>query len=288
MLEKIKSGLVKAGKWSSKAIGQAGDNARYNSEITVLKEEILEKLTVKELKGLRRKYNITFSEEMLFDDRKFTKEDYVENLAKKFKLGTLKGSVKNKNFLNDVNRREREIEEVHSKLKEERWKQEETSPEEAIEEENPLLNDLLDTLKEMYLPDKILDERELQNTLFTSLKNNAQYSYAKEEVIIDKSRPDIIIDDTVIELKFIRNKNNAKNKLREAASQAQEYEDISFVKNVILFLYVGDEAAELVVNDYVNDHIGKRGIQTVIKLGGTRKARVKRVYPNIWVSYKKG
>ena len=59
LLGKGKSGLATAGKRTADAFGQAGDNIRYNNEITALKEEILEKkFTRQELKNLKRRYNI--------------------------------------------------------------------------------------------------------------------------------------------------------------------------------------------------------------------------------------
>ena len=272
-------GIKKGAELTAKGVGQAADNITHGREITALNKELLSTLSLQQLKQLYNHYGGLI---LQVTDDEPDKGDYLGAVAGKISFSDAVEEAKRHhvswNTINDAQRQYTELEKKFKERGEDRW-QGKSNKEigEMIEEKVPVLHELVAFLAEVFeAPKEVVDERELQNTVFSALKYSGKFKSVEQEQVIEAGRLDIIVDNIVIELKVPKNQSNLDAAFFQAGHR---YKDVK--KDVILFIYAIDDYMERLAEDYDNKFSDEVGIQTIIQRGGRRKAKVKFRMPRV-------
>jgi len=273
--------LKKGANKVKKGVKQISDNFSRKREIKELKERLLRQLTVSQLKGVKKKHNIVFSQRK----ERLLKDDYVSYLAKKLSFDKVIEIAKRKKVskkkINQIKYEKKEIESKYEKKKEKRWSKKDAEPEEVINEEKPKLKELVTYIRDLTLPDKIMDERELHNVILTNIKNNGNFEEVYSEPTKEGVRPDILAENIAIELKVPKSRKDFDS----GFFQALRYSKLENIEGIILVVYATDEKMFELAKEYDEKYSEEYDLVTITKTGSKRKKRVKWRYPKISVDY---
>jgi len=280
-LDALKKGASKV----NKGVKQLSDNFSKDKEIRALKEELLRQLTVSQLKGVKKKQGIVFAQERLGKREKLLKDDYISNLAKKLSFDKVIEIAKRKKIskekINQIKYEKKEIESKYKERKEKRWSKDDTEPEEVINEEKPQLKKLVKYIRDLTLPSKIADERELHNVIFTNIKNNGDFEEVYSEPNIEGMKPDIVAENIAIELKVPKSRKDFDS----GFFQALRYNELEDIEGILLVIYATDEKMFELAKEYDEKYSEEHDVVTITKTGSKRNTRVKWRYPKISVNY---
>jgi len=273
-------GIKKGAELTAKGVGQAADNISHGRDVTALNRRLLSPLSAHQLKQLHDQYGGLILQ--LDDDSKPDREDYLGAVAGKLSFSEAIEEAKRHhvswNTINDAQREYDNLEKKYTERKENRW-QGKSSKEigEMIEQEVPVLHELVDFLAEVFeAPKEVVDERELQNTVYSALKYSGKFKSVDQEQVMENERPDIVADNIIIELKVPKNQSNLDAAFFQAGHRYK-----SLKKDIVLFIYAIDDYMEKLAEQYDNKFSEEVGIQTIIQRGGRRKAKVKFRMPRV-------
>ena len=145
--------------------------------------------------------------------------------------------------------------------------EENTNEDSKQKDSNYMMDSIILQLERDFKPEKVYDEKELQNLLRIFLEQKFPKATVEREVILkNKDSIDVLVDGKyAIEAKI----PNTRTELRNLSAQLEEYQEE--YPNIIA-LILNNEEKELTedIQHYVDRFKSKLGIESVVKLGKKR------------------
>ncbi len=140
--------------------------------------------------------------------------------------------------------------------------------EEQTDDSDPMMDSILRKLEKGFEPEKVYDEKELQNLLRSFLQQAFPKAKIEREVSLKRFRDsiDILVDGKyAIEVKI----PNSRTELRNLTAQLEEYQE---EYPHIMALILNNEEKDLTdeIKFYVDRYKSKLDIETVVKIGKKR------------------
>jgi hypothetical protein len=140
--------------------------------------------------------------------------------------------------------------------------------EEQTHDSNYMMDSIILKLEKGFEPEKVYDEKELQNLIRQFLQTTFPKSKVEREADFKGNRDsvDILVDNKyAIEVKIPNN----RTELRNLSAQLEEYQEE--YPNIIAFILDNEELnLSNEINEYVKKYKSKLGIETVVKIGKKR------------------
>ena len=267
ILEKLGKSIKKAGK-------TIAEEVKTRREITRTKRRILDRLEIKDLKGICKDYGIgepsPYDEDFLTGEKErktVTREDYIDWIMERLNLDQIK------NFCDK--RRIKIWDIVGEKVPEPTTKVVKKVTKPTIVEEQGVekltqvtqmevkkgeFDLILESIKKEFEPEDVRDENDFEKQLTQFFKIKYP-NRARRQIDTRKGKIDIVIDNRyAIELKIA----DSKGKLRDLVGQVYSYKKI-YNDVAVVLLDVG-RMSHSEIKEYINDYAGL-GVKTVVLKG---------------------